>query len=542
MCLRHLGRDADAYDAFYKSAWNQAWQSAAYHALAEIDGTRSDWSAALAHLDRSLRLNADHLRARNLRVLVLRRLGRPADAAADLAATLALDPHDWWARHLRGDALTCDVQVRLDLALDHLRAGFAAEALALLADVTPASATPGTLPLVGYYRAWISHRLGDNAAGRRHRVAAARATPDYCFPARLEEIAILRHAIAANPRDARAPFYLGNLLYDRRRHGEAIALWRRAVRLEPANAVAWRNLGIGAFNVLRQPVAARRAYAAALRADPRDARLLFERDQLWKRLGVAPAIRLRALERSPALARTRDDLAVELCALYNQTGQPAKALLLVAARRFQPWEGGEGQALGQHARTHLLLGRAALARGAAAEARREYETALTAPENLGEARHLLANPSDLRFWLGEACAAGGDTAAARAHWTAAAAFRGDFQGMSVRAFSEMTYYSALALVRLGRRAAAEKLFRALLAHARALARAPAQIDYFATSLPTMLLFDDDLVARQETTARFLEAQARLGLGERAAARRLLAAVLRRDPAHAGAQDLLAALA
>jgi hypothetical protein len=79
----------------------------------------------------------------------------------------------------------------------------------------------------------------------------------------------------------------------------------------------------------------------------------------------------------------------------------------------------------------------------------------------------------------------------------------------------------------------------LLDQARALGRAPAKIDYFATSLPTMLLFEEDLAATQRTTALFMEAQARLGLGERAAARRLLATVLRRDPAHAAARDLLA---
>ncbi len=55
----------------------------------------------------------------------------------------------------------------------------------------------------------------------------------------------------------------------------------------------------------------------------------------------------------------------------------------------------------------------------------------------------------------------------------------------------------------------------------------------------MLLFDDDLQFRQETTALFLRAQAQLGLGQRAKARSLLSSVLRRDPNHALAQDLLA---
>jgi Tfp pilus assembly protein PilF len=53
----------------------------------------------------------------------------------------------------------------------------------------------------------------------------------------------------------------------------------------------------------------------------------------------------------------------------------------------------------------------------------------------------------------------------------------------------------------------------------------------------MLLFDDDLQFRQETTALFLQAQAQLGLGKKLKAKRLLKAVLKRDPNHALAADL-----
>ncbi len=527
----------DAYAAFAKAAWNHAWQSAAFHALAEIDSTRGNRDAALEHLDRCLRLNADHLRARNLKALVLRQLGRPTEATAVLKETLAIDPLDWWARDLLGEKLTCDNQVRLDLALDYARAGFHAEALAVLDDARPEPHS-GTAPLLGYYRSWLLHRLGRESESRRALRTAAQAAPDYCFPARVEEIAILQHAIDANPRDARAPFYLGNLLYDRRRHREAIALWRRAVKLEPRNAVAWRNLGIGCFNLLGQPAAACTAYERAFRAAPRDARLLYERDQLWKRLGVTPARRLRELRPHAQLVALRDDLTVELCTLLNHEGQPALALATLVPRRFQPWEGGEGQVLGQYVRALLGLGRAAMAKGDAPSAVAHFRQALQPPETLGEAWHLLANRSHVHYWLGEALAATGDERAAREEWAKAATFKGDFQDMSVRAYSEMTYYSALALEKLGRKAEARKLLRGLLSYARSLARQPAKIDYFATSLPTMLLFDDDLAARQVTTALLLEAQARLGLGKKAAARRLLRTVLKRDPNHALAADLL----
>jgi len=159
--------------------------------------------------------------------------------------------------------------------------------------------------------------------------------------------------------------------------------------------------------------------------------------------------------------------------------------------------------------------------------------------NLGEARHLLANQSDVHYWLGVALHALGDKAGARQQWRAAATFRGDFQEMSVRAFSEMTYYSALAWGQLGRKAKAKKLFKDLLAYGLRLQKARARIDYFATSLPTMLLFDDDLQFRQTTNALLLQAQARLGLGQIARGRSLLRKVLARDPNHALAADLLA---
>jgi len=551
LTLRHLAREEEAYAAFYKAAWNQAWAGASYHALAELDCRRTDWGAALDHLDRSLRLNADNSGARNLKVLVLRRLAPTeestlTEAATLLRETLALDPLDWWARHLNGGKLTCGWQTRLDLALDCARAGFFSEAIELLTveggePAQGAHPLPtqdlGALPMVLYTLGWLHEQRGEAKAALEYFKQAAASASDYCFPSRLEDIAILETAMRANPGDARAPYYLGNLLYDRLRQEEAIRLWERGAKCDRNFSIVWRNLGIGYFNIRHQPAKARMAYEKAFRADPSDARLLYERDQLWKRLGEKPQKRLRELERHLDLVRQRDDLSVELCALYNQVGRHDQAGELLAGRSFQPWEGGEGAALGQHVRTELALGRAALAKDDFAKACCHFKRALESPPNLSEAKHLLANQSDIHYWLGCALAELGERAAARTHWLAAVNFRGDFQEMSVRAFSEMTCYAALCWEKLGRRAKAKRLFRDLLAYALKLQKAPARIDYFATSLPTMLLFDDDLQFRQETTALFLQAQSQLGLGRKAAAKALLQTVLRRDPNHALAADL-----
>jgi tetratricopeptide (TPR) repeat protein len=489
-------------------------------------------------------LNTDNLRARNLKVIVLRKRTAGAAAAdALLRETLALDPLDGWARHLAGKALTGDLQMRLDLAHDFARAGFHAEAVHLLQHAAaPRHDLPdqswGAAPLVHYTLGWLHQKLGDKtAAGKSFKVAAAQP-PDYCFPARLEEIAVLEAAMRAAPQDARAPYYLGNLFYDRRRHPEAIKLWERSAKLDPDFSIVWRNLGIGYCNIRRQPARARTAYDRAFRADPADARLLLERDQLWKRLGEKPEKRLAVLEKHLPLVEQRDDLSVELCALCNQTGRHGQALRILQRRKFQPWEGGEGLVIGQHVRTRLALGREALARHDFPAAASHFVDALRSPENLGEAKHLLANQSDIHFWLGVALDLSGQKQSAREHWLAAATFKGDFQEMSVRAFSEMTYCSALSWRRLGQEAKATRLLRELLAFAQKLQRTPARIDYFATSVPAMLLFEDDVRFRQETMALFLQAQACLGLGRASRARRLLAAVLRRDPNHARAADLL----
>lgn len=535
--LRHLGEDRAAYDAFYKATWNAAWKSPAHYALAAIDCRSGRWSDALANLDQVLRVNNEHLQARDLKAMVLRQLGRDAEATALLEATVASHPAAYLARELLGRTPQMDAQIRIDLAWDLWHAGFADAAIGLL-ESAPVG-TFGAAPMVMYTLAVFYQRTGDASRAADARRGAKQAPWQYCFPSRLIEIDVLMRAIEADPTDPFAPFYLGNLLYDRQRHDEAIGYWEQSARLKPDFAPAWRNLGIGYFNDRNDAQKALDAYERAVAADSSDGRLLYERDQLWKRCGVDPKRRLEVLEKNADVTRTRDDLSIELASLYNLTGNPEAAKRVLASRRFQPWEGGEGLALGQHTRTHINLGRAALARGEASAAVALFSTAIQAPENLGEARHPLVNLSDVHYWLGVAHAAAGDVAASRHHHTFAAEARGDFQTMSVQAYSEMTYYSALSLAALGRESEAKRLLCELRDHAAALEATPAKIDYFATSLPDLLLFADDLDARQREKARFLTAQALIGLGQTDASRDLLGQILASNPNHADAVDLLA---
>ena len=74
LALRFSGRDEEEYVALYKATWSYAWQSAAYHALAELDARRGGWETVLGHLRSSLAVNAENLNARNLAAIALRKL------------------------------------------------------------------------------------------------------------------------------------------------------------------------------------------------------------------------------------------------------------------------------------------------------------------------------------------------------------------------------------------------------------------------------------------------------------------------------------
>jgi len=532
---RYLKNDQAAYDAFYKATWCASWRAPAYLALAEIDATRHDWATAKDHLRRSLVAESENLAALNLLALVLRKLGEHNNSEVTHRGVRELDKLDIGSRWIDG-IKPVNGQERLDLAFDLLRSGQMAEAAEVLAPAHEVKALDMS-PIELFALAQIQERLGDAAAIETwHR--AAEASVDYCFPSRLEEMCVLQQAVADYPHNSSAHYLLGNFLYDRRRHEEAMHHWEIAAELNPSFATVWRNLGIGLFNIRRSGEAAAAAFDRALAANPRDGRILYERDQLWKRLGRSSELRLHELNKHLDLVAERDDLSVEIATLLNQIGKSEDALDLLLSRKFQPWEGGEGLVLGQYTRAVLLLGQAALGRDEPGRAIEFFTSANDPPLNLSEAKHLLANNSDVAYWLGVAYAGAGDRSEAERWWQQAARQRGDFLQMSVRRISEMTYWSGMALLRLGHKEEAMALFHELYAYSIELEGATPKIDYFATSLPSMLIFEENLADRKQIDALFLRAQALMGLEDVSEAVTLLNTILTRESSHIGAADLL----
>jgi tetratricopeptide (TPR) repeat protein len=542
LTLQYQERWEEAYAAYYKATWNYPWQAAASYHLAEIECRRSRFDRALEHLELSLKTNVDNLKARNLRTAISGRLGAVSEALAYGRETNNLDPLDIWSGYelsiLSGrntddrdgeetaSVKSVHTQLYLDLAFDYAAAGLWSEAEELLSKRL-SQAGQQSYPMVLYLLGYCAEKRGDDSQAASRWADAQRASPDYCFPARLEEMIVLQTVLSKNPSDARAHYYLGNLFYDKKRYDEAIREWEVSVSLDPSFAIPWRNLGIAYFNVRKDVDRAISAYESAFKADPADARLLYELDQLRKRIGIRPYERLAVLENHTDLVLQRDDLTVELITLLNQSGRPEHALEALSSRRFNPWEGGEGLVSAQYVWAHIRIGRSLLESGDPQAALEHFSSARCYPHNLGEGKHLLFREIHLDYFAGLALSRFGREDEAREHWTRAAG--------NDDSINWLTYFRAMSLEGLGREEEAARLLKDMHAFAEQQIKKQAKIDYFATSLPNLLLFEDDLQKRHQVECLFLIALAELGLRNTERAVELMNQLLLIDRNHMAAQ-------
>jgi tetratricopeptide (TPR) repeat protein len=538
-------RHEDAYSAFYKATWNYAWRGAAYYQLACIDCRRLDFDTASRHLDESLATLGDHNKAIVLQAIIANQAGDSESAAEILEDILAADPLDHWAAYVRSRVIPAssrnDAQTILDIAFDFIDAGFNDEAIALLDAHHKAPVTPVAVPnplertaMTHYLRAWLTRDPADLAAARRQ-------PSDYFFPSRLHEQLVLEWAIVRPGADPAACFALGNYYYDLRRHQDAISVWQLAVDDGTTIPAVFRNLGIALWNTRRDGEAARKCYLRALELDENDPRMVSEYDQLRAKLNDPLDDRLAFLESHRPLVLERDDCTIALAGLYNLTGDPGKALEIVTSRRFHPWEGGEGAVLRQFTTAHLLLGRKALDNGDAKTALDHFTGAMQTPESLGEAYHLLQAKADVNYWIGRTLKASGRLAESKDHFKRSAGESGDFSEMAVTAHSPLTYFRGLSLRELGHEYQAKVVFEDLKAYATAKLGETAAIDYFATSLPNLLVFEEDLQARRDAENHLLIALACHGLDDIAGAQSHLAKTLAFTNSDQRAADLAAAL-
>jgi tetratricopeptide (TPR) repeat protein len=493
LTLVRLGRDGEAYDRFAKAAWDVRWAHAAGLELAFLDAAAGRTAAALGAVATAKRHDSEDNRLLCLEVVLLRRLGREDDAQSLLTTLRDRDPLDQWARALDGAVLTTDSRTLVDVAIDSARAGETDAALELLeaAALLPATSGGNAAPIAHYLRARLLDRAGRRDEARLARAAARSVSARYCFPAGLDSFDALTAAALAEESDARARELLGMWLYDRQRHAEALDNWEAAIALGSTSAAVYRNAAVAAFNGRGDGDQAMGYYRRALEFAPDDARLRFEVDQLAKRLGTPAADRLHWLETRVDLVTERDDLLVEFADLLTLAERPAEAKRLLESRPLQPWEGGEGLAIAAHERACLAASVLAISRDDAELAVELARAALAPPASLGEARHELDSLARVWLGLGNALAAAGAETEARDAWTRAIRDVAGPYGPAERPADTATFAVLEAARRLGDSQTVDWARGSMDAWATRLETTIATIDYFATSLPALLLFIDD---------------------------------------------------
>ena len=279
--------------------------------------------------------------------------------------------------------------------------------------------------------------------------------------------------------------------------------WSARSTPDTEDPVVWRNAAVGLVNAGGDPIEADRRYATPLALSPADPRLVYERDQLSALRGVSAADRLAAID---SAGRTCS------CATTWPSSSPACSSTSVGrttrwssstAARFQPFEGGEGRVIARYDRASQAVARELLPLdpGAAADLLRRG-IRLPSTSARGGIR---------RTWSPNA------TCCSATHRRRSATRRRPSpRGASLATAADPSppwrtrvdardYWVGVAHLRLGETAAAETVWAALDARAAELETAADPVDYFATSLPELLLFPVDSAERRAAQAQALRA-------------------------------------
>lgn len=542
LVLAARGRLDAAGEAFAAAAWDGGWTGAATLEQARLESLAGRRERALALLERSIEAAPRNTAALALSAALLRHAGRPDAAFARAGAALAVDPLDPLAgreRRLARDkgakagaadpvadatepralAALAEDAYALEAAHEYARAGLLDDAVAVLSARLPDGAATAD-PMVAYTLGWLHEKRGDGAAAAAWYRRGRALPPDYSFPFRLEEIAVLERAAAADATDPRAPYLLGNLLYDLQPE-RAIAEWERSRALDPGFARVHRNLAFGYARARGELRAAAASQERAVALETREARLYYELDQYLAWTGAPLAARLRHLTASPETVASREITAGRLARVQVLLGRDEDALATLGKTRFHVWEGESGMH-SVYVAARLEQGRRLLAKGDAPAALEVFRGAVDLPAHIEVGQGVGAHLAAVHHHEGLALERLGRSDEAREAFARSA-------GVAA-VVPEGHYWIGRSLAKLGRAAEARRHFERL-----------------AGTRPRAVDGARPLEVRMEAReARSADLYARalglLGLGRGAEARTALAAALEADPDNVGAVVLRRSLA
>jgi len=453
-------------------------------------------AAALDLVDRSIDADALNIRAQNLKAAVLRHLGRPKEAIAVLAAAHKVDPLDvrsmaeaWLASKSAEAARTLATTMKLhpatfqETAAEYLNAGLWQDGTDVLLEMNGAGVDPAKVhPMAWYYLGYFAGKLGQAEKAAAYDRLAMDAPPDYVFPFQNEAIEVLRAAMKVNPRDARAPYYLGNVLYDWQPE-EATKMWEASAALDPSFAIVHRNLATAYAHQkpqgdLSRAIAEMEKAVAAERKYP----LHFaELDELYEQAGTPLEKRLPWFDRNAAVVAQRDDAQNRAVALKVATGSYDDAIRMMTGRQFAVAEGANLNVSEHWTDAHILRAQKNIPAKRYQEALADLQAAVAIPANLPLGAAGLgagARNAEVAYWTGVAYEGLGDHQKAVESWRRAEApaqpggGRRGGQGGPMGGGAQQ-YYQALALQKLGQMDQAKTIFAGLVESGKTALQQPA---------------------------------------------------------------------
>jgi tetratricopeptide (TPR) repeat protein len=433
--LKAAGKTEEAATNFHKATWSQPWRAAGYYSLAEIATSRGELATALDFVSRSIDSDGLNIRAQNLKAALLRHMGKPREALPALAAAHKAEPLDVrtmaerWLASRNSEAgkilfstMNGHPETAQEVAAEYLNAGLWQDGLDVLASATAAAPDRSRInPMVYYYMGYFAGKLGQTQRASEYYALAKTMLPDYAFPFQHEVIVVLRAAMKADPRDSRAPYYLGNLLYDWQPE-EAAKLWESAAALDQSFAIVFRNLAT-AYMHRKSGSDVKKAIAVlekAVSLDRKYALHFTELDDLYALTGAPVEKRLALFEKNQDVVAQRDDALNRAIALKLTVGKYDEAIAIMRERSFAVAEGANLNVGEQWTSAHVLRGQQHLAARRYREALRDFEAGVTLPPNIPAGRTgrggAVDREAELAYWTGRAYELMGESARAAESW------------------------------------------------------------------------------------------------------------------------------
>lgn len=519
LCYLALGQEQKAYNLFQRAAWQYAYRSPAYYAIAQLEAKAGRYDRAIDYLDQSLLTNADHTKALCLKAALLRNLNHNQEALPILDKILEKDPLDIWPMVERCFVLRALKQTDLaqkqneevqemfgkkpDCFLDVARDYFSSSLFYDAAEVLSMASQDD--PLVLYYQAYTQKQVGDDDLAQKTCVLAEEADPSWCFPSQNDDLIVLEMATRINPQGPKAWYYLGCLYYDKLRCDEAFDCWERSVNLDPVFGPVHRNLALVLFDKRGDWTAARDEMETALRLMPDNPRVLYELQQLLKNANARPEERLALYEQHQALMVQRDDCYLDCIVLLTQLERYDEAIKLASQHRFHIYEGGEGQLTRHHAWLHVLKGIDQLMGQSFEQAEETLQQAFILLDNYGEGKSYFAQENHIWYYLAVLYEQTGKQQKANEYYQKAAE---DKDSMS-----EVNLYRALALKKTGQFKLAISVLNAMIQEGQSILANADQWPYFGVGAAMPMPFEYDIVKTNTIKGALLSAFGYLGLGQ-----------------------------